>query len=100
MSIAGQWKVVLKSPMGAMPVDLNITELEDGRLEGTAKDKRQTMEIEEGHISGNEFSWVFNLKGMMKMKLVVSGSVDGDVLAASVTVGRRGTFPLNGERVV
>ena len=99
MTIAGKWAAVLKSPMGPMNVELDITE-SGGRIEGTASQKKgQTMEIENGRIEGNAFSWEFELAGLMKMTLEVSGAVDGDALNAMVKVGSRGSFPLTGVRM-
>jgi hypothetical protein len=98
VAISGQWKGVIKSPMGPLDVLLDISEGEDGALEGTASDKRQTMVIEDGRIEDNLFSWIFNMKGIMSMKLEINGTVDGDKLDATVTIAKRGKFPLTAER--
>ena len=98
MAIAGRWNAVLKSPMGPLDVVLDITESQDGRLEGTAHNDRQTMAIEDGRFEANGFSWVFRTTGAMSMTLEVTGAVDGDSLEGTVKVGNRGKFPLVGER--
>tara|TARA_B110000444_G_scaffold247469_1_gene270142 strand:+ start:760 stop:1062 length:303 start_codon:yes stop_codon:yes gene_type:complete len=99
MAISGKWKGVIKSPMGPMNVLLDIIERKDGTLEGTASDKRQSMVIEDGLIKGDVFSWVFNMKGIMSMKLEINGTVECDRLNATVTIAKRGKFPLTADRM-
>jgi hypothetical protein len=98
MSISGQWNATLKSPMGPMQTVLTIEE-QDGKLTGSAIDKKTVLKIEDGTIEGNTFSWKFKTGGMMAMTLAVSGSYDGDSLNAEVSLAGRGKFPLSGTRI-
>jgi hypothetical protein len=99
MSVAGNWQLVLNSPMGKQDVSLDLKEV-DGQLSGilvnTTND--MTSEILEGTVEGDELRWKVKLpKG--KMTLVFTTTVTEDTMSGKVKAGMFGSFKLSGQRV-
>lgn len=99
MSVAGNWQLVLNSPMGKQDVSLDLKEV-DGQLSGTLVNTTNDMtsEILEGTVEGDELRWKVQLpKG--KMTLTFTTTVVDDTMSGKVKAGMFGSFKLSGQRV-
>lgn len=99
MSVAGNWELVLNSPMGKQDVSLDLKE-EDGQLTGTLVNNTSniTSEIIEGAVDGDELRWKVKLpKG--KLTLTFTTTVQEDTMSGKVKAGMFGSFGLSGQRV-
>ncbi|WP_431921168.1 hypothetical protein [Nonomuraea jabiensis] len=94
----GEWKIIVKSPMGSLPVTLSLC-VDGNTLSGTQSGQGQTAEITEGVIDGDAFSWAQAMTTPAKMTMRFSGTVHGDSLTGTVEAGFMGTFPFSGNRI-
>ena len=97
MSIDGNWKITIKSPMGPMAGTLSLASSGDS-LTGTQTAQGQTSEIQDGKIAGDQLTWKNAITSPMAMTLEFAVTVSGDKLSGAVKAGPMGSFPLEGER--
>ena len=95
MSVEGNWKITVKSPVGPQ-VSTVVLHSSDGVLTGTQSGQGATSEISEGKVDGNTVYWVNHVTAPMKMKLEFTGTVDGDQISGKVKAGMMGSFSFTG----
>jgi biphenyl-2,3-diol 1,2-dioxygenase len=96
MSAAGQWNVVIKTPMGNNEVVFDL-EVEGNEVHGAIKSPKETNEIFDGKVDGNILTWGAKVSSPIPMTLVFTANIDGD----SISGGAKspfGTASFSGKR--
>ncbi|XOV89971.1 MAG: hypothetical protein ACFHX7_08800 [Pseudomonadota bacterium] len=97
MSVDGDWKVTMKSPMGAQAATLTL-DTTGGALAGKLVGAQGTQEFSGGSAEGGALAWSINLTQPMPMQLDFSATVEGDSISGNVKAGAFGSFPFDGSR--
>jgi hypothetical protein len=97
MAADGDWDLVVTTPLGERRGVLSL------RTEGSALHGRQTAdgnatEIFVGVVDGASLSWKISITDPMPLTLKFTGSVDGDQLSGTVTLGEFGDSLFSGTR--
>jgi type I thyroxine 5'-deiodinase len=88
--IAGNWRVVIESPMGKREATLELT-LEGGALGGRWSTEMGEAELS-GTASGSQLEWSVAMAGPMgQMKLAFNADLAGGALSGEVRFGTMGT---------
>ena len=94
--IAGKWKTSVESPQGSM--EMTFTFNVDGeKLTGSISTPMGEVEISNGKINGNEFSFDID---MMGNTMPHKGKLEGDVIKLKVEMPEGGQGPDMGEMVL
>lgn len=97
MSVPGTWQLTMNTPMGKQTPTLTISE-EGGSYKGTLTNPQGTSDLEEITIDGVNFSFSVEVPTPMgKIKMGVSGAVDGDSISGNFKTPM-GPTPFTGER--
>ena len=97
MSVDGNWKVTINTPMGARTMNVGIATCGDtftGRVDSEMGNREVT-----GRIDGDTFTWSTDITNPMPMTLDFTARVDGDKMTGNCRLGRFGNASLVGERV-
>ncbi len=97
MSIAGKWKITIKTMMGDQNADLDLT-VNGAALTGTMSGQGGTAAIADGAVTGDDFSWKASITQPMALDLEFSGTVAGDRMSGQVKAGVFGYSPFEGGR--
>ena len=97
MTADGNWNLVAETPMGERRATLSLKA--DGRtLTGSQMADGSTAEIFDGTVNGNQLSWKVSISDPMPLTLEFNGTVDGDEVTGSVTLGNFGSSSFSGTR--
>ena len=101
-TLSGPWKVVLESPMGQLERSIKL-KVDGEKLTGTFTGQLGEMEIKEGKVKGNEFSFLVAAeRDGNTMKFTYKGKQDGDKIKGTVDydlgADNTGTIDFAGER--
>ena|SRR5215475_5145289 len=98
MSVDGNWRLVVQSPMGKQHLAVALHE-DHGTLSGTLTnlDRQLTTDIFDGSVADGTLEWKVTLK-QMKMTLVFTTTVAEDTMTGKVKAGLFGRFAVAGER--
>lgn len=78
MSIAGNYKVTVKTPVGLQEGSLTLV-VDGESLSGSLENAKGSTEFSGGTITGNEVQFATRIKTPMgRLKAQVSGKVEGD----------------------
>lgn len=97
MSIAGNWKLKIATPIGAQAVTLLITE-RDGVIEGVAQGAAETVPMLNPTLDGNRFTWSQSITRPMRLNLTFDVTIDGDTLTGASKAGRLPSSKVTGVR--
>lgn len=97
MSVDGDWKVTLNSPMGAQDATLSLS-TEGASLSGKMVGAQGTQEFEGGTVDGNNLSWNVKMTQPMPMELEFAAEVNGDAISGKVKLGAFGEATFAGTR--
>ena len=97
MSVDGDWKVTMNSPMGAQEGTLTL-KADGGSLSGTMVTAMGAQEFDGGSVEGDLLKWKVSLKQPMPMDLDFSATVDGDSIRGDVKLGAFGNATFEGQR--
>ncbi len=97
MSIAGDYKVTMNSPMGAQDATLTLA-VDGDSLSGKIAGPQGTQEFDGGTIDGNALAWKINMTQPMPMTLEFDANVDGDAIKGNVKLGSFGNATFEGSR--
>ena len=99
MSVEGNWKVTVQTPMG--PQDTTVTLTRDGsNLTGIQEASNGgSAKLENGEINGNQFSWSARITRPMPLTIEFSGTLDGDTMSGNVKFGAIGSGSFSGARI-
>ncbi len=74
--ISGKWKTSMKSPQGDMEMTF-VFKVDGAKLTGTMSTPMGDMELKNGKVDGNEFSFEID---MMGNSMKHTGTLDGEVI--------------------
>lgn len=97
MSIAGDWDVTIKTPIGSLAVRYTFTE-QDGALTGFATGKDETVALHGIVVDGQRITWNQSVRKPMRLNLDFDVTVDGDRLVGHSRAGRLPRSAVTGER--
>ncbi len=97
MTADGNWSLVVSTPMGERQGTLSL-KTDGGTLKGSQMAEGSTAEIFDGTVDGNAIAWKVSITDPMPMTLEFNGTVDGDKLSGSVTLGAFGSSSFSGTR--
>jgi hypothetical protein len=99
MSADGSWSLVVASPLGERRATLSVT-TDGGTLQGTQAADGNSAEIFDGTVNGDAVAWKVAITDPMPMTLEFNGTVNGNALNGSVTLGGFGSSSFSGTRIV
>jgi imidazolonepropionase-like amidohydrolase len=86
-NMAGHWVNVTNTDQGPSESTVDLTQAPDGSLTGSAVTMFGTGTIRSGSVTGNHFTYSFQLDfGAGAVDVVVSGTVDGNSIKGTVSV--------------
>ena len=97
MAADGNWNLVVSTPMGERRATLSL-KADGGTLTGSQMADGNTAEIFDGTVNGNQLSWKVSISDPMPLTLEFNGTVDGDEVTGSVTLGNFGSSSFSGTR--
>lgn len=97
MSVDGNWKITMNTPMGDRDATLSLASA-GGTLTGSQSAEGNSAAIFDGTVNGNDVSWKVDITSPMPLTLTFTGTVDGDSIAGDMGVGFMGSFPFKGAR--
>jgi hypothetical protein len=97
MSVDGDWKVTINSPMGAQEATLTLDTSGDG-LSGKMAGAQGVQEFEGGTAVGNSLTWNIKMTQPMPMDLDFTAEIDGDSISGNVKLGAFGDATFAGTR--
>ena len=97
MSVDGDWKVTLNSPMGAQEATLTL-ETSGDSLSGKMAGEQGVQEFEGGTVEDNTLSWSIKMTQPMPMDLDFTAVVNEDSISGSVKLGAFGNANFDGTR--
>jgi hypothetical protein len=75
-----------------------LLKADGGTLAGSQTADDKTAEIFDGTVNGNQLSWKVSISDPMPLTLEFNGTVDGDEVTGSVTLGNFGSSSFSGTR--
>src|SRR6266540_1512937 len=98
MSVAGNWDLVIDSPMGRQHVRLMLRD-EGDKLAGTVTNKASdiTAEIFDAQLHEDRLRWKFKMS-QFKLTLSFTTTIQGGTIAGRVKAGPFGSYDVTGER--
>ena len=90
MTADGNWNLVVSTPMGERRATLSL-KADGGTLTGSQMADGNTAEIFDGTVNGDQLSWKVSISDPMPLTLEFNGTVDGDEVTGSVTLGNFGS---------
>ena len=97
MAAGGNWNLVVSTPMGERRATLSL-KADGATLTGSQMADGNTAEIFDGTVNGNQLSWKVSISDPMPLTLEFNGTVDGDEVTGSVTLGNFGSSSFSGTR--
>lgn len=97
MSVDGNWKITVHTPMGPREAELTVKADGDrftGRLSGSVGEN----DIE-GQLADSVLTWKSKITNPMPLDLDFSVTVEGDDLAGTVRLGLLGNADVTGKRL-
>jgi hypothetical protein len=100
MSVAGTWNMTIDTPIGKQHGRITLTEIAEGKWEGTsfAQDSGEEAALTDIVVNGNEVSWQQAVTKPMKLNLKVNVTIDGDKLTGKAKAGMFPAVNMTGER--
>jgi hypothetical protein len=97
MSAAGNWNLVISTPMGERQATLSAKA--DGTvLKGSQAADGNSAEIFDGTVNGDTISWKVSITSPMPMTVEFSGRVQDDSISGTVVFGAFGSSSFSGMR--
>ncbi len=94
MSVTGDWKLQITTPMGEQDADLAIAP----DLTGTIAAMGEKTDIRGGVYAGDKLSFTAEVTQPFPLTLDFSLTVSGDTMTGEVKAGGMGNMPVSGER--
>jgi hypothetical protein len=86
-SVAGEWDVTIKTPVGSLHVVYDFVE-RNGVVTGTASGTSETVPLTDVAVDGGRVRWRQTVTKPMRLKLEFDVEVDGDRLTGHSRAGR------------
>ena len=97
-SVEGKWAIVVKGPTGPQETEL-VLEHEGGNWGGVQSGDGVTTPLEEVSISGNDIRWVNRVTKPIKLKVVFTGTIDGDTITGKCKAGFMGSYKFSATKL-
>ncbi|AAM05855.1 carboxymuconolactone decarboxylase family protein [Methanosarcina acetivorans] len=99
-AVGGTWQVVFHHPAADLDLTL-VVDTSSGGISGSVTSPSQgtSVQIVEGTVEGNRFSFRAPVTTPLKMEIRYDGIVDGDLISGHITIQGTGTFSFDGIRV-
>ncbi len=97
MSVDGNWKVTVNSPMGKEETVLELR-CEAGALQGTQSGAHGSYPIQDGRVNGDTISWSSSVTSPIRITLLFTGKLVGDSMQGKVKLGMFGAYDFTGSR--
>jgi hypothetical protein len=97
MTADGNWNLVVGTPMGERRGTLSVKS-DGATLSGSQTADENAAEIFDGTVHGNAISWKVSITDPIPMTLEFNGTINGDELSGSVTLGAFGNASFTGLR--
>lgn len=101
-SIAGAWRLRMKTPIGTIEADYRFVE-SDGALQGVAIDEGEEVALEDVGVTtqtdGQHVTWKQRVTRPMRLNLAYDVVLDGDLLTGTSRAGRLPASPVTGLRL-
>lgn len=94
---AGRWEVIVATPIGKLPVTLNISG-DSGRVSGTAVQGDERVEFIDPVVAGSLLSWSLKVKKPMRLNLKFEVTVLGDEMSGRARAGLLPASKVSGKR--
>lgn len=98
MTADGDWNVVVVTPLGERQGVLSL-KTDGATLRGSQSADGGSTEIFDGVVNGASLAWKINITDPMPLTLTFNGSVEGDRLNGTVTLGDFGESTFSAERL-
>jgi hypothetical protein len=95
--IAGEWDVVIKTPIGSLQVLYTFTD-HSGVVTGTAAGKSETVALRDITVEAQRVTWRQTVTKPMRLNLDFDIVVDGDRLTGHSKAGRLPRSAVTGTR--
>lgn len=86
MGFAGDWRIVIDTPIGSQIVELHIQD-RDGAVSGTATQGDEAVDMIDPVIDGDRIHWSQRITRPITMTIGFSLTRDGDMLSGSAKPG-------------
>ncbi len=98
MALNGTYKITAQSQMGKTEATFHF-KTDGDVLTGTNEVMGQTLEILDGKVSGNTFSFIEKMKSQMgSMEFTFKGTYEGDKISGTF-VSQMGSTPFEGTKI-
>jgi hypothetical protein len=101
MTVAGDWDVTIKTPIGSLAVVYTFTD-RDGTLTGTATGKSERVPLRDiavaEHDGAQRLTWRQSVTKPMRLNLEFDVEIDGDRLTGHSRAGRLPRSAVTGVR--
>ncbi len=94
--ISGKWKSSFEGPQGSMELTFNF-KVDGEKLTGTISSEMGDIEITNGKVNGNEFTYQIDAMGNV---MTQKGKLDGEVIKISMEMPEGGQGPEGFEMVL
>jgi imidazolonepropionase-like amidohydrolase len=95
---SGNWELTVNSPQGEVNVRMSL-QRDAGRITGTFAGPMGSFPIGNGSISGNQVRLPLSLQfGGDTVEATVIGTIEGDSIRGTITMGALGSFEFTGTR--
>ena len=98
MSINGDWKVTMNSPMGKQDATLSLA-ADGAALSGKIVSSQGAQDFTGGSVEGGSLSWKVKMTQPMPMELEFSAIVEGDGISGNAKLGMFGNASFSGTRL-
>ncbi len=98
MSVDGNWKITISTPMGPQEVTASITS-QGNTFTGTSESAIGGAQEISGQVNGDTLTWSADITKPMPLKLEFTAKVDGDKMTGTAKLGAFGSAPLTGQRI-
>lgn len=97
MSIDGNWKITLATPMGPQEMEAEFTTA-DGALSGALKSPMGSEPVN-GTVDGDRLQWTTKVTKPMPIEIDFDATVEGDTMSGTAKLGAFGNAGLTGSRI-
>jgi hypothetical protein len=95
---AGTWNIALNTPLGQQNITLKV--VQDGNaISGTASSPMGDQDFTGGTVDGDRISLAMDITQPMPMTVTFDGTIDGDAVNGTATLGAFGSSTFTGTRV-
>ena len=96
-TVDGAYDCVTKTPMGDQTSVFTVISSGD-TFHGTNAGPLGSLDVKDGKVNGNTLTWKMDMTVPMPMTLEAEGTVEGDVLTATIQLGAFGSAAMTGKR--